>query len=230
MRILIVEDERRMARTVQRGLVEEGHSVDVAESGPDGVALAVTGDFDVILLDVMLPGFDGFEVARRLRSTGDRTPILMLTARDAAPDVVQGLDLGADDYLTKPFSFDVLLARVRAIARRAAGPYHDVLQVGDLTLDPAGHEVRRGQDVLSLTRTEFMLLEYLMRRAGRVVSREVIIEAVWGYGCDVGNNTLDVFISLLRQKIDERRPVPLIQTVRGVGYRIHVKAEHGEGP
>ena len=227
MRILIVEDEGRMARTVQRGLVEEGHSVEVAESGPDGVALAVKGTFDVILLDVMLPGCDGFEVARRLRRAGDRTPILMLTARDAVPDVVQGLDLGADDYLTKPFSFDVLLARIRAIARRAAGPYNDVLQVGDLTLDPAGHTVRRGQHLLSLTRTEFMLLEYLMRRPGRVVSRDAILEGVWGYGYDVENNTLDVFVSVLRQKIGETRRLPLIQTVRGVGYRIHVNAEPG---
>jgi len=218
-----------MARTVRRGLIEEGHSVEVAETGPDGVAFAATSSFDLILLDVMLPGFDGFEVARQLRSTGDRTPILMLTARDAVSDVVHGLDLGADDYLTKPFSFEVLLARIRASARRATSPYNNVLRVEDLTLHPASREVRRGQDVLPLTRTEFTLLEYLMRRMGRVVSREAIIAAVWGYERDIENNTLDVFVSLLRQKVDGNHPAPLIQTVRGVGYRIRGESQHGGG-
>lgn len=221
MRILIVEDERKLAQNLRRGLAEEGYSVEVAETGPDALVFASTHTFDLFLLDVMLPGFDGFEVARRLRRGGDQTPILMLTARDADRDVVQGLDFGADDYLTKPFSFEVLLARIRAIARRAPNPYDDELKVGDLSLNPASREVKRGDDVLSVTRTEFELLEFLMRRAGRVVTREALITAVWGRERDIESNTLDVFVSQLRHKVDGDRPAPLIQTIRGVGYRVH---------
>lgn len=209
-----------MAQAVSRGLTEEGHAVEIARTGPDAVTAAAAGEFDLIVLDVMLPGFDGFEVARRLRRKHDSTPILMLTARDTAPDIVGGLDSGADDYLTKPFAFDVLLARVRAIGRRTRERYAAVLCVADLTLDPARHRVTRGGRELTLTRTEYLLLEFLMRRTGRVVSRTALIEAVWGYERPVENNTLDVYVSLLRQKIDAGHALPLIRTIRGVGYSI----------
>jgi len=220
MRILIVEDERQMAELLRKGLAEEGHAVVVAHTGPDGLALAREGGFDAIVLDIMLPGLDGCEVARRLRHPGDLTPILMLTARDANADVVAGLDAGADDYLVKPFSFEVLLARLRAVSRRGPVVQGVPLRLGDLVLDPSTHEATRGGERLALTRTEYNLLEYLMRRAGRVVPRRALIEGVWGDDRDIEDNTLDAFVRLLRQKVDRGGRPRLIHTVRGVGYAV----------
>jgi DNA-binding response OmpR family regulator len=219
MRILIVEDEKKMAAVLKKGLEAENHRVTLAFDGRTGLELGST-DFDVIVLDLMLPLIDGFEVARRLRKNGHQTPILMLTARDAVLDIVKGLDLGADDYLTKPFSFEVFLARLRSVARRGSTPRPTVLQVGDLVLNPASHVVTRGEREIHLSPTEFRLLELLMRRSGRVVPRDAIVEAVWDFDHEVEENTLDTFIRLLRSKIDREHDRKLIQTVRGIGYTI----------
>lgn len=218
MRILVVEDDAKMAELLRRGLTKEGHSVEIAGDGPKGLEKGQSVPFDVIVLDIMLPGLDGLSVARRLRSGGVCVPILMLTARDSVSDIVRGLDVGADDYLTKPFSFQVLAARLRVIARRVAGDSSSILQVADLTLDTEMHEVHRCGRPIVLTRTEFVLLDHLMRRAGRVVSRDDLIEAVWGIDRDVENNTLDVFIFQLRSKLESCGAGRLIQTVRGFGY------------
>jgi DNA-binding response OmpR family regulator len=218
MQVLVVEDEHRMAELLRQGLEEEGHSVVSAGNGRDALAMAESYSFDAIVLDVMLPGLDGFSVARKLRAARNQTPILMLTARDATRDLVEGLNLGADDYLIKPFSFDVLLARLRAVSRRGPIPQPVTMQVADLTLNPAGREVTRKGRRIPLTRTEYSLLELLMKRAGRVVARENLIEAVWGFDTDVRNNTLDAFIRLLREKVDVPGEIKLIHTVRGVGY------------
>jgi DNA-binding response OmpR family regulator len=218
MRILVVEDERRMANLLRQGLAEEGHAVTVALDGREGLAFAESYPFDLIVLDVMMPGLDGYTIAKRLRAARNQVPLLMLTARDAVQDVVQGLDLGADDYLTKPFSFEVLLARVRALGRRGPTPLPVCFQVADLTLDPGSREVKRGSRRITLTRTEFAILELLMRNAGRVVPRDTLIETVWGVGPDIQNNTLDVFLRLLRTKLEQPGESKLIQTARGVGY------------
>jgi DNA-binding response OmpR family regulator len=218
MQILVVEDERRMADLLKQGLEEEGHSVVVSGRGPDALSIAQHHPFDAIVLDVMLPGMSGLDVARRLRESRVQTPILMLTARDAAEDVIRGLDFGADDYVTKPFSFEVLLARLRAVARRAPISTPLVLKVGELTLDTGAREATRGKRRISLTRTEYGLLELLMRRAGLVVERDHIMETLWGFDSSVESNTLDVFIRLLRGKIDQPGEARLIHTVRGVGY------------
>jgi DNA-binding response OmpR family regulator len=220
MRILVVEDDSQMAELLQRGLVNQGHVVDVALDGITGLEKALAMPFDAIVLDVMLPGANGLQVAKRLRASGNRTPILMLTARDAVPDVVRGLDVGADDYLTKPFSFEVLAARLRVIGRRKTMESSPVLQISDLTLDREAHEVRRGKRAVTLSPTEFAMLEHLMRRAGRVVSRHDLIAAVWGDNHEVGSNTVDVFIFLLRSKIETGGEKRLIQTVRGLGYTV----------
>lgn len=220
MRVLIVEDERRMAEALKKGLAAENHSVSLAFDGHVGLEFASTLEFDVIVLDLMLPGIDGFHLARRLRKNQDPTPILMLTARDAVPDIVKGLDAGADDYLTKPFSFEVFLARLRSLARRGLVPRPTCLEVGNLSLDPATHNVVRGNAQIHLSPTEFRLLEFLMRRAGRVVSRNTIVQAVWDLHEEVEDNTLDVFIRLLRSKVDRDDKHKLIQTVRGSGYMI----------
>ena len=218
MRLLVVEDDQRMADLLRKGLQEEGYAVATAADGATAVEMAQSSQFELILLDIMLPGMDGFQVAQRLRREGNRVPILMLTARDATPDIVQGLDLGADDYLTKPFSFEVLLARIRALLRRGSASQSVKLRVGDLELDPGSHEVSRGGQALNLTRTEFSLLEYLMRREGRVIPRDTLIEAVWGYDRNIESNTLDAFIRLLRAKVEGDGGPRLIHTVRGVGY------------
>ncbi len=207
-----------MAALLKRGLEGEGHVTAVAVDGSEGLDFALARPFDVLILDVMIPKMNGFEVARRLRQRGCRTPILMLTARDAPEDIVNGLDIGADDYLTKPFSFDELLARIRALARRGPIPVAAVLRVGTLTLDPASREVRRGSRELKLTPREFRLLELLMRRAGKVQSRDAILSAVWGHEADVELNTVDVFISTLRRKVDSAGDPPLLHTVRGIGF------------
>jgi two-component system OmpR family response regulator len=227
MQILVVEDEHRMAKLLHQGLTEEGHCVTLAANGRDGLELA-SGHFDVIVLDVMLPGLDGLEVARRLRGRSNQTPILMLTARDANRDVVTGLDAGADDYLTKPFSFEVLLAHLRAVARRGPIARGVSLRVGPLTLDPATHEVRRDGKTLAVSRTEFSLLEMLMRNAGRVISRDALIAGVWGWDAEVENNTLDVFVHLLRAKVEPTGGPRLIHTVRGIGYRLLDHSQEGD--
>ena len=218
MRVLIVEDERAMAELLKKGLEEENHRAALAFDGVQGLELAKTYEFDAIVLDLMLPRVDGFEVARRLRHAGNQTPILILTARDAVPDIVKGLDLGADDYLTKPFSFEVFLARLRTVARRGSAPRPTCLRVADLTLDPASRQALRGRREIRLSPTEYRLLELLMRRAGRVVTRTAIVEAVWGLENDVEENTLDAFVRLLRGKVDKGFSPKLIQTVRGIGY------------
>lgn len=220
MRILIVEDEPKMADLLQRGLEEENHSAAVARTGHEGLEAAEMFDFDAIVLDVMLPGMDGFNVARCLRERQVNTPILMLTARDAVQDIVRGLDHGADDYLTKPFAFAEFLARLRAVARRKAAPKPELLEAGGLTLDTAGHTVQREGRSISLTPTEYRLLELLMRNKGRVVTRSAIVDAIWGYEQEIENNTLDAFIKLLRGKVDTGFSAKLIQTVRGFGYSI----------
>jgi DNA-binding response OmpR family regulator len=218
MRILVVEDEIRMAEQLRKGLVREGYSVLLAHDGQEALDLARTIDHDIMILDWMLPKLDGSQVARRLRQAGVDTRILMLTARDDPPDIVEGLDCGADDYLIKPFAFEVLLARLRALSRRVAAALPPVLEVGGLTLDPASRSVHRDGCGLKLSAKEFSLLLYLMRRTGQIVPRSTLIEAVWGYDSSIESNTLDAFIHLLRAKV-ETPPLPkLIHTVRGVGY------------
>lgn len=223
MQILVVEDEQRMANLLRQGLEEEGHAVVISGNGRDGLAIAESHPFDAIVLDIMLPVMNGFSVVRKLRAARNRTPILMLTARDTNRDVVEGLNLGADDYLVKPFSFEVLLARLQAISRRGPIPQPVTMQVADLTMNPAGREVARGGRRIALTRTEYGLLELLMKRAGRVVSRDHLIEAVWGFDSNVRNNTVDAFIRLLRDKVDAPSETKLIHTVRGVGYCLRVE-------
>ena len=224
MKLLIVEDEKRMVELLRRGLSEEGHTVVCANDGREGLDYARNYEFDAILLDVMLPHLDGYAVAQQLRRAKVSTPVLMLTARDTVPDLVRGLDSGADDYLSKPFAFEELLARLRAVKRRAPVPQPTKLQVGDLVLDPATREVSRGGAGIALTRTEYSLLERLMNCAGKVVPRRSLIEAVWGYERDIEENTLDAFVRLLRTKVDTRQP-KLIHTVRGVGYMIRSEVD-----
>src|SRR5579863_2644554 len=218
MQILIVEDDQRLARQLKKGLDENGHTVSLAFDGLDGLEAARQGHFDVLVLDVMLPRLDGFGVVKRLRSAGSKSPILMLTARDSAEDVVAGLDAGADDYLTKPFALKVLLARLRALVRRKEVEPRMQLQIGKVVLDPAQHVVKRAGLPVALTRTEFVLLETLMRNSGRVLTRDRLIEAVWGNEREVESNTLDVYVRQLRSKIEPAGNRKLIQTIRGVGY------------
>jgi DNA-binding response OmpR family regulator len=220
MNILVVEDEKGMAQVLRRGLEEESHVVSLAHDGVSALSLAQNMPFDMVLLDVMLPGIDGLQVARQLRHTRENIPILMLTARDSVSDVVKGLDSGADDYLTKPFSFAVLLARIRALERRTAEPRTRILRVSDLALDITQRRVFRGSREIHLTPTEFRLLEFLMRNQGRVATRQAILEAVWGQAENVEENTLDAFVRLLRRKVDESEPVKLIHTLRGFGYSL----------
>jgi DNA-binding response OmpR family regulator len=222
--ILVVEDEPAMRDALRQGLEEENHTVTVAADGVEGMHAAETLNLDAILLDVMMPGMSGIDLVRRLRAAGCQTPVLMLTARDAANDVVRGLDAGADDYLTKPFAFNVLLARLRAISRRSVQPPKTKLQVADLLLDPASREVRRSEVSLTLTATEYRVLEFLMRRSGHAVSRSAIIEGVWGFDEDVEANTVDAFIRHLREKVDLGHKRKLIHTVRGYGYIMREEA------
>lgn len=220
MRVLVVEDDATVSSLLERALREEGDSVVLAQDGASAVEVAKGERFDVIVLDILLPRLDGFGVARRLRGDGCQTPILMLTARDADRDIVHGLNLGADDYLTKPFSLDVFFARLRAVARRGTAPLALDLAAGDLHLSTATREVQRGCRKLQLTRTEYGLLELLLRSRGRVIPREQIIVAVWGHGADIENNTLDAFVHSLRAKVDGPSEPKLIHTVRGVGYTL----------
>ena len=223
MRLLVVEDEHKMAELLRQGLAEEGHSVTVATEGRQGLAMAEAAEFDLIILDVMLPGFSGFEIAQRLRAKRNQTPILMLTARDATDDVVKGLDLGADDYLTKPFSFEVLVARVRALGRRGPIPVPVLLKVAGLTVNQGTRGVSRGGRKIALTRKEYSILELLMRNGGRVVTRDALIAGVWGNDSEIESNTLDAFVRLLRGKVEEPGKPRLIRTIRGVGYSLSGK-------
>lgn len=218
MRLLVVEDEPRMLELLRRGLTEEGHTVLCAADGDQARLKLRQQQFDVVILDVMLPKMSGFELALQMRTEKNVTPVLMLTAKDSVPDVVHGLELGADDYMTKPFSFHELLLRLRAVRRRASVRQPQKLQVADLRLDPITHEVSRAGEVISLTRTEYNLLERLMSNPGRVVPRDELMLSVWGGKAQIEDNTLDAFMRLLRNKVDNRGRERLIRTVRGIGY------------
>jgi len=225
MRILIVEDELKMASLVRRGLVEEGHAADVTPKGEDAVWMAEAHPYDVIVLDVMLPGLSGFETCRRLRNAGVWAPVLMLTARDAVDDRVAGLDAGADDYLTKPFSFAELLARLRALARRGGVERPTELAVGDLKLEPGARRAWRGETEINLSPKEFALLETFMRRPGQVLSRLQLLEHAWDFAYEHRSNVIDVYVRYLREKIDRPYGTDSIETVRGVGYRLRGEAQ-----
>jgi len=219
MRILIVEDERKVASFIRQGLEEEGYAVDVAADGEAAVDLALGGTaYDLVVLDVMLPKRDGLAVLRDLRAHRMLAPVLMLTARDRVPDRVAGLDLGADDYLTKPFAFEELLARVRVLLRRAGAQRTPVLRLADLALDPATRRVTRGSRTISLTAREYALLEYFLRNAGRVLTRPMLAEHVWGIDFDPESNVIDVYVGYLRRKIDLPGEARLLHTTRGAGY------------
>ena len=222
MRILVVEDSRRLAGIVRRGLQEEGYAVDNAYDGEEAQYMAETTPFDLIVLDVMLPKKDGLTVCRELRAKKVNTLVLMLTAKDAVEDRVAGLDAGADDYLVKPFAFNELLARVRALLRREGLPKSPVLQVGDLTMDVLTRDVRRGERAIELTAKEYAILEYFMRRPNVVVTRTMLGESVWDYEFDGLSNIIDVYVRRLRRKIDTNGQGSLIQTLRGAGYRLRV--------
>jgi len=219
-RVLVIEDERGMADLLRQGLEDQHYTVAVAYNGVDGVALADKSDFSAIILDVILPGMDGLSVAHRLRSTGNRTPIIMLTARDAIDDIISGLDAGAEDYLTKPFSFIELLARLRALVRRNEKPLPSLIMVDDLIVNTQVREVSRGGVVAALTKTEYALLEVLIHDVGHVVLRPEIIKRVWGANDSIEQGSLDVYIKALRAKIDSDPATKLIYTVRGFGYKL----------
>ena len=220
MRILIVDDDRRLCAIIKRGLLEEGYAVDLAYDGEEGEYLAEVNPYDVIILDIMLPGKDGIQICNELRARRVNTPILMLTAKDAVEDRIRGLDTGADDYLVKPFAFSELLARIRALLRRDGMSRSPELKVGDLTLDTITRHVRRGQRSIELTTKEYVVLEYLMRHPDAVVTRTMIEEHAWDYDFDSLSNLVDVYINRLRRKIDNKGEESLIQTVRGAGYRL----------
>ncbi len=222
MRILVVEDEQRIANSIKKGLEQERYAVDVAYSGTDGFDLASSEDYDVIILDLLLPEMDGLEICRKLRAEGKHTPILMLTAKGQTQDKVTGLDSGADDYLTKPFSFEELLARIRALIRRPKNSLPAVLTIDDLQLNTQNFEVKRGEQKIRLSNKEFSLLEYLMRHAHQTLTKEQIISHVWNYDADILPNTVEVHIRNLRHKIDLpfKNKKALLHTVRGFGYKI----------
>jgi two-component system OmpR family response regulator len=220
MRLLVVEDDVKMAALLRRGLGEDGAAVDVARTGEDAVWMATATEYDAVVLDVMLPGIDGFEACRRMRDEGVWAPVLLLTARDGVEDRVAGLDGGADDYLTKPFSFAELSARLRALVRRGRPERPPVLSVGDLTLDPATRNVRRGEAEISLSAKEFALLEAFMRRPGEVLTRLELLEHAWDFAYENRSNVIDVYVRYLRAKVDRPFGVESIETVRGSGYRL----------
>jgi heavy metal response regulator len=223
MRILLVEDEQKVASFVKKGLEEEGYAVDLAADGEAGLWMALDGVHDLIILDINLPKKDGIEVLRTLRRKKKTTPVLLLTIRAAIEDKVIGLDTGADDYLTKPFAFQELLARARALLRRRTDAELPVLNVADLTLDPSSRLVTRGEETIELTAKEFSLLDYFMRNQGRVLTRAMISEHVWDYSFDTETNVIDVYVNYLRKKIDTGHNPKLIHTVRGVGYVLKVE-------
>ena len=220
MRVLVVEDEKKLGELIGRGLREEGYAADLAERGEDALWMARAVPYDAIVLDVMLPGVDGFEVCRRLRGDGVWTPVLMLTARDEIDDRVGGLDAGADDYLTKPFAFEELLARLRALTRRTPVERPAVVEVGDLRLDPASHRVWRGEQELDLSAKEFSLLELFMRRPGLALTRTQLLDGAWDIAFESQSNVIDVYVRYLREKVDRPFGRDTIETVRGVGYRL----------
>jgi DNA-binding response OmpR family regulator len=222
MKLLVIEDDKRIAHVLKQGLIEDGHSVFVSHRGDEGIDLITSQYFDVVVLDVMLPGKDGLSIVKHARQAKCDVPILMLTARDAMPDVVRGLDSGADDYMTKPFQLEVLLARVRAMGRRGQVPMLDQIQVGDLLLDRSQKIARRGDREVPLTRKEFALLDLLMRRATQVVSRAELIEAAWGFETDVSDNTVDFHMHSLRNKIRQPGSPSPIRTVRAQGYHLSI--------
>jgi two-component system OmpR family response regulator len=229
MRVLIVEDELKMAALIQRGLRDDGMAADVAGNGEDALWMAGSTDYDAIVLDVMLPGLDGFEVCRRLRGEGVWSPVLMLTARDAVQDRVRGLDTGADDYVTKPFSLAELAARLRALARRGPVERPAILQTGDLQLDPSSKRVWRGSTDISLSTKEFALLETFMRRPGRVLDRFQLLKHAWDYEYENRSNIVDVYVRYLREKVDRPFGVESIETVRGAGYRMRADGGRAGG-
>jgi two-component system, OmpR family, response regulator len=220
VRVLVIEDEEKLAEVIARGLREEGYAADIAGRGEDALWMAQAAQYDAILLDVMLPGADGFEVCRRLRACGVWSPVLMLTARDAVEDRVHGLDAGADDYLVKPFSFEELLARLRALVRRVPPERPVVLEVGDLRLDPASRRAWRGDVELDLSAKEFALLELFMRRPGNVLSRSELLDGAWDMAFERRSNIVDVYMGYLRAKVDKPFDSESLETVRGVGYRL----------
>jgi DNA-binding response OmpR family regulator len=227
MRILIVEDNHRLNASLKTSLEEDGFAVDSAYDGEEGESFALAAPYDLVLLDVMLPKKDGYALCHDLRQQGMNAPILMLTARDAIDDRVHGLDSGADDYLVKPFSMSELRARLRALLRRNKPEKTTLLQVGDLTIDPANHAVQRGGVTIDLTPREFAILEYLMRSPNRILTREMIEAHVWNFDFISGSNVVDVYIRRLRKKIDDPYPLKLLETVRGVGYRLVQPATQG---
>ena len=218
MRVLIVEDEVKIARAIRRGLEHEGYATDVVATGEEAILRATENDYDAVVLDVRIPAPDGFAVCRQMRARNRWAPVLMLTARDSVEDRIRGLDAGADDYLVKPFSFGELLARLRALLRRAPAERPATLRAGDVTLDPATHLVTRAGRPVELSAREFALLEFLMRHAGQVLTRTAMLEHVWDYRYDGDSNVVDVYIGYLRRKLEEPFGAPLIRTVRGVGY------------
>ena len=220
MRVLVVEDEPGIANFVRQGLTEAGYAVDLAWDGREGLDYALAADYDVLILDIMLPKMNGLALLRELRDRGDKTPALMLTARDTVENRVEGLDAGADDYLVKPFAFPELLARVRALLRRPPLQMGTTLQIGDLQMDTAKREVRRGERLVELSPREYAVLEYLMRHPNQVLTRSQIAEHVWNFDYYGDSNVVDVYIGYLRRKIDQGHDISLIQTVRGVGYRM----------
>jgi len=224
VRILVVEDDRKVARFVRQGLCEEGHAVEIASDGAEALDFVLTEPaYDLIILDVMLPGQDGFGVLKTLRAHKVAAPVLILTARDSVPDRVAGLDLGADDYLTKPFAFEEFLARVRALLRRRDVARAPILTIDDLVVDPATRRVTRGERRIELTARQYALLEYFLRNAGRVLSRQMIAQHVWGLGFDAESNVIDVYVGYLRRKIDRDHERRLLHTVRGAGYVLQVQ-------
>jgi DNA-binding response OmpR family regulator len=218
MNVLVIEDDRRLADAVHQGLVEDGHQVHISRQGDEGLSLIESNHFDAVVLDLMLPVMDGFTILHKARASEHRVPILILTARDAMADIVRGLDLGADDYLTKPFQLEVLLARIRAVARRGPIAQPSALRVGDCLLDRARRAVVRDAEEIPLTRKEYVLLELLMRRANSVVTRDQLIEAGWGYDRDVSENSVEFYIYSLRSKLRTQEGDSMIRTVRGLGY------------
>ncbi len=222
MRILIVEDEKKVAGFIKKGLEEETYAVDAAHDGEEGFHLASMNQYDMIILDLMLPNMDGLEVLTRLRDKKINIPILLLTAKDAVEDKVTGLNKGADDYLTKPFAFSELLARVRSLLRRGQAETKTELKVGDLSLDLVSHKVNRNGEEIELTGKEYSLLEYFMRNEGKVLTRTMIAEHVWDYNFDTFTNVIDVYVNHLRKKIDKQYPAKLLHTLRGVGYVMRV--------
>lgn len=220
MKILVVEDDRAIAAALKEGLEDESYAVDVAYDGSEGYLSAAADEYDLIILDIMMPGMNGYEVCAKLRSEGNHTPILMLTAKDQERDIVEGLDTGADDYLAKPFSFEVLMARVRALLRRPSDSLGETLSVGDLTLNPSTKAVQRAGKSIRLTSKEYAVLEYLMRNSGQVLSKDKIIAHVWDFDADVLPNNVELFVMFIRRKVDKPFGKPLIHTVPGFGYKI----------